>query len=252
MNDVQEKLAQSLTAEGTEMIPYLPYLLQDLWELGSSPEDITELFLKYFDENSKLRVLDLACGKGAVSVKLAKNCGCRIKGIDLLPEFIAYAKVKATEFGVEKFCEFTVGDINEAVELERDYDVVIMGAAGDILGNPGETMEKLKKTIKQGGLIIIDDAYARKEESEIYHTREEWQAYIEKAGLKKIDERFIADDELRAVNDAQQPLIQKRAEELKSKYPDKAPLFNGYIRSQLAECAELENEIVGVLLLLKK
>jgi len=34
MLDVKEKLAKSLTAETTELIPYLPYLLQDLWELG--------------------------------------------------------------------------------------------------------------------------------------------------------------------------------------------------------------------------
>lgn len=42
MSNVEEKLAKSLTAESTELIPYLPYLLQDLWELGSSPKDIIE------------------------------------------------------------------------------------------------------------------------------------------------------------------------------------------------------------------
>jgi len=40
MSTVEEKLAKSLTAESVELIPYLPYLLQDLWELGSSPPDM--------------------------------------------------------------------------------------------------------------------------------------------------------------------------------------------------------------------
>ena len=31
---IEEKLARSLTADSTQLIPYLPYLLQDLWELG--------------------------------------------------------------------------------------------------------------------------------------------------------------------------------------------------------------------------
>ena len=45
MSDVEEKLAKSLTAESVELIPYLPYLLQDLWELGSSPKDMIHLIV---------------------------------------------------------------------------------------------------------------------------------------------------------------------------------------------------------------
>ena len=34
MNDtVKEKLAESLTSDTTDILPYLPYLLQDFWEL---------------------------------------------------------------------------------------------------------------------------------------------------------------------------------------------------------------------------
>ena len=39
----EEMLAKSLTAETTELLEYIPYLLQDLWEIGSSPEDMEEL-----------------------------------------------------------------------------------------------------------------------------------------------------------------------------------------------------------------
>jgi hypothetical protein len=43
METVDDKLARSLTAESIELIPYLPHLLQDLWELGSSPKDMLEM-----------------------------------------------------------------------------------------------------------------------------------------------------------------------------------------------------------------
>jgi len=46
MGEVEEKLAKSLTGETTELIPYLPYLLQDLWELGSDPKEIIGLIRK--------------------------------------------------------------------------------------------------------------------------------------------------------------------------------------------------------------
>lgn len=65
------------------------------------------------------------------------------------------------------------------------------------------------------------------------------------------DEMLIEDDELESLNAEQQSFIAKRANELIKKYPEKADLFERYIKSQLAECDELENEIAGVTMLLQ-
>jgi 2-polyprenyl-3-methyl-5-hydroxy-6-metoxy-1,4-benzoquinol methylase len=159
MQTVEEKLAKSLTAESIELIPYLPYLLQDLWELGSSPKDMLDLITRHLRVSKQTKVLDLACGKGAVSIHLARRLGCLVKGIDIIPEFIGFAINKAQEFGVEELCEFKVGDITESVKTEKDYDIVIYGAVGNVLGNWEETITLLKNTVKKGGYIIIDDAY---------------------------------------------------------------------------------------------
>ncbi len=159
MSNVAEKLAKSLTAESVELIPYLPYLLLDLWELGSSPKVIIDMTQKNIQVSENTKVLDLACGKGAVSVQVAGAFGCMVKGIDIIPEFIDFAQKKAQEYGVENLCEFKVVDINEAVKVERDYDIVILGAVGDVLGTPEETIPKLKSTVKNDGYIFIDDAY---------------------------------------------------------------------------------------------
>jgi hypothetical protein len=64
-------------------------------------------------------------------------------------------------------------------------------------------------------------------------------------------EWFIEEDEIKSINDEQQLFILKRANELKEKHPDKAHLFESYIRSQQAECDELENKISGVTMLLQ-
>ncbi|HEY8349373.1 MAG TPA: class I SAM-dependent methyltransferase [Clostridia bacterium] len=248
---VEEKLAKSLTAESTELIPYLPYLLQDLWELGSSPEDILDMITRHVRVTDRTRVLDLACGKGAVSVKLAAGLGCRVKGIDIIPEFIDFAVQKSQEYGVAELCEFATGDITQLVRTEKGYDIVILGAVGDVLGNAEETVTLLKGTVKKGGYIIIDDAYGRDESDPKYLTREQWFAVFDKAGVRLIDEKFIGNDELTSINDEQQKFIRQRANELKERLPEKAHLFDSYIRSQQAECDELENEISGVTMLLQ-
>ena len=208
---VEEKLAKSLTAESTELIPYLPYLLQDLWELGSSPRDILKIITKHILVSKETKVLDLACGKGAVSVNLAKELGCMVKGIDIIPEFIAFAVQKAQEFGVEELCEFLVGDITELVKTEKDYDIVILGAVGDVLGNAEETINLLKKTIKKGGYIIIDDAYGNDGNNPQYPTREQWLAIFHKTGVKLIEDKIIEDAEIASINNEQLKWIIKRA-----------------------------------------
>lgn len=251
MSNVEEKLAKSLTAETTELIAYLPYLLQDLWELGSSPRDIEELILQHIRVSGKTKVLDLACGKGPVSVHLAKVFGCTVKGIDIIPEFITYAKKKAEEYSVEKLCEFSVGDINQSVLSERDYDIVILGAVGDVLGNSSETVLKLKGTVKQGGYIFIDDAYSADGSGGRYPSRDQWLQVFNKAGVKLVAEKVVDENELVDINRSNQDCIIKRANELKAIYPEKAEMFEGYIQSQQAECDELESEITGATWLLQ-
>lgn len=64
--ETEEKLAAALSAETTELLPFLPYILQDFWELGSDPAVMAELINKHISLSESTRILDLACGKGAV------------------------------------------------------------------------------------------------------------------------------------------------------------------------------------------
>ncbi len=126
--ETEEKLVRSLSWETTELLPFLPYLLQDFWELGSDPDIMADLIQKHVCISDQTSVLDLACGKGAVAVKVAQKLQVHVKGIDLIPEFIEYAVQKAKELNVNNLCEFLLDDINEAVKTEKDYDCVVFGA----------------------------------------------------------------------------------------------------------------------------
>ena len=257
MNDqTLEKLAQSLTGDSADIIPFLPYLLQDLWELGSSPQEMLSLIKNHIPLNEGTRVLDLGCGKGAVAIRLAQELGCCCKGIDLLPGFDQYAKEKAAEYGVNDLCEFTVGDVVEAVQTERGYDLVIYGAVGNILGSPYETLQALADTIKPGGHILLDDAYLEEGNGGAplfqgdYPTLSEWKSVINEAGLK-LAALHTPDEE--NPSHAQDLInIKRRAEELSRAYPSKREWFARYVRNQQNEYADLESSLMGVVFLLNK
>lgn len=253
----KEKLAESLTAETVELIPFLPYLLQDLWMLGSSPDEMEAVLREHAAVTPQMRVIDLACGKGAVSVGLARVFGVRVKGVDILPEFIDYARDKAREYGVDRQCDFEVADVKQVAAQGGDYDIAVWGAAGDLMGDNAATLKALRDMVRPGGLILMDDAYLESEGAEVkfhhdYLTRGQWLRLMEELGLELVAERTAPEGDDSAINDENNRNIQKRARELMERHPDKRGMFEGYIQSQLDECEDLDEGAVGVLWLMKR
>lgn len=255
-NKTEEKLALSLTAETTELLPFLPYLLQDLWELGSNPNDMIKLIEKHLPISEDIRILDLACGKGAVSVKISQRLNVNVYGFDLIPEFIEYASKKARELNVDSLCHFMTADVNEIVNKEKNYDCVIFGAAGNILGDQRETLTKLIKTIKPKGYIIIDDAYLPecsgneeiKYKNYEFLTREQWMCLFADSGLELVEEIPVVEG---YDFDSDNKAITMRANELIAQYPEKRAIFERYANSQINECEDLKNTLTAITWMLR-
>jgi Predicted O-methyltransferase len=254
----RQKLAASLTAEQVDLIPYLPYLLQDLNALGTSPQVLISLINAFIPEPAKRKFLDLGCGKGAVSLAVAERFKASVTGIDIMPAFIESAAMEAEKRNLSKQCIFKTDDINNSVKLEVNYDCVILGAVGDILGEPEETLSKLSATVKDGGFIIIDDAYLREDGIPVkyvkhdYLTKGQWQELFEQLGITVLAECNFDDSEIDKQNRADVLKIEIRAQELSDSFPDKRELFEGYVVSQHKECDDLCDAVVGVVWLLQK
>ena len=128
MKTLEESIATAMDfGNNTAIVPFLPYIMQDFWDLGTPPEIVISLVQKHCRNFSALRVLDLGCGKGATSVKLAANLNCNCLGIDGIPEFIETSKKKAQEYDVESLCRFEVGDIREKIKVLDKFDVIVLG-----------------------------------------------------------------------------------------------------------------------------
>lgn len=255
--DVQKRLAESLTGDSTDIIPFLPYLLQDFWCLGSDPDMMTALLRQHTDFGAGHRALDLACGKGAVSIILAKTFGCRARGVDLLPEFIAAAQEKAQEHGVANLCEFAVGDVNETVAAERGWDLAVWGAAGDLLGGYAKTLAGIAATVRPGGYILLDDAFLPEEGGALrfhhdYLTRSGWRELFRQNALTEV--ACLTGDADAGPEEYTEDLanIRRRAGELAARHPEKRQLFEDYVKGQQGEYEDLQDGLSGALWLLRK
>ena len=97
----QQSVADSLEVD-KKLLPYMPYLLQDLWALGSAVDEILDLFSTLPLSPGAAKVLDLGCGKGAVSIQIASKFGFDVVGVDAMPEFLKDAHRKSSEYTIPK------------------------------------------------------------------------------------------------------------------------------------------------------
>lgn len=120
----KKKLAEAL-AVAPEILPYFSALLADIRVLGSWPEEIIELLRSVELPRRSTKVLDLGCGKGAVTLPIAEELRFRVRAVDLFPPFIEEARERAEKRGVAHLCRYEVGDIRDVLKEGGSYDVAI-------------------------------------------------------------------------------------------------------------------------------
>ena len=104
-------------------------------------------------------VLDIPCGQGGVSVHLAKEYGVSVDGYDLLKGYVDNANDYATEQKVSGLCKFYTDDIRNVIDKSDEHDLLLWIAPPHLWSNYNQTIENLRKCVKDKGYIVIADAY---------------------------------------------------------------------------------------------
>ena len=255
MKTLEESIAAAMDAQqDTAIIPFLPYILQDFWEIGTPTEIVINLIQNNCKNQSTLNVLDLGCGKGAVSVQLATALKCNCYGIDGISEFIETAKAKAREYEVSTLCRFEVGDVRTKIDKIDKFDIIILGATGPIFDDYYTALTALSQHLTDEGIIIVEEGYID-DMSTIQHPtysfRKELLKQFEQAGMELVDETVGQYGEWADIAKDMEKIV-ARCNELKAKYPEKSSLFENYVQNQASEYDVLENEMSGSIMVLKK
>jgi SAM-dependent methyltransferase len=254
MKTIEESVVTAMDGTEKELFPFLPYILQDLWEIGADPDVIVNLICKHSNNFHNLKVLDLGCGKGAVSIKIAQKLNCMCHGIDAITEFIDFARNKAIEYKVDHLCNFEVADIRESIKTLPKFDIIILGSIGPVFGDYYFTLTVLSKCLDINGIIIIDDGYVENN-SEYTHpliqNQEAVHQQIKDSGMQLVDEFINSKDNIKDSDDYIFVKLKKRCNELIDKNPDKRQLFDNYIKKQEEENDVLENKIVCSTMVIK-
>jgi SAM-dependent methyltransferase len=98
------------------------------------------------------RYLDLACGQGAFSKRLAKEPARVIEGFDVSPSLVDFAKK-----GAPKHCHFQVGDATAFAKLypPSSFDGIVCNLAIQNIDPLGPVFADAARVLKSGGTLVL-------------------------------------------------------------------------------------------------
>ncbi len=115
------------------------------------------------------QVLDVACGKGELLIRLAELYDVSGIGVDISPYFIRDSREKHQARDPNATLEFVEMEGAEYVsKISASFDLTMcLGASWIFEGHRG-TLRKLKEVTKSGGLVVVGEPFWLKEPSEEY------------------------------------------------------------------------------------
>jgi trans-aconitate methyltransferase len=104
--------------------------------------------LELLDAQPGERILDLGCGTGHLTAKIAE-AGAHVLGVDRSPEMIRQAKEKYPSL------HFEVMDARE-IQLDGNFDAVFSNATLHWIKEPERAIAGIKKTLRPGGRFVAE------------------------------------------------------------------------------------------------
>lgn len=113
-----------------------------------------EAFLRWLAPESGLRWLDVGCGNGAFTERLAERCApVSVQGIDPSEEQLAYARQRP----VSRVAQFRQGDAMALPFADDTFDAAVMPLVIFFVPDPARGVAEMARVVRPGGTVT---AYA--------------------------------------------------------------------------------------------
>jgi len=131
---------------------------EDIGQTGWLTAGEQNLFIAWLDLSASTHLLDLACGSGRPTLRIAQITGCRVSGVDLHDEAVTNAIANAKELGLEADADFQQGNAAERLPFEdSSFDAITCVDAINHLPNRPKVLEEWHRVLKPGGRLLFTD-----------------------------------------------------------------------------------------------
>ncbi len=121
-------------------------------------DEITERLLREAGIAQGMRVLDIGCGRGDLSLRLADQVGSTgsVVGIDYDEKALALAGERIREMGLTHVT-FMKADLTALTVAAAQFDAIIGRRVLMYLADPGQVIATLSTWLKPGGLMVFQE-----------------------------------------------------------------------------------------------
>lgn len=148
-------------------------LSYDSWyktKIGSFVDQLqTTLAFNMLKPKKDMMVLDIGCGTGNFSIKLAEM-GCKVIGIDVSDEMLNIAREKASNKKLD--IEFYNMDVFKLKFDDDTFDAAISMAAFEFIKQPEKALEEIFRVVRKSGKIVIGTINKESKWGQLYLTDE--------------------------------------------------------------------------------
>jgi SAM-dependent methyltransferase len=131
---------------------------EDIGQTGWLTAEEQDLFIAWLGLSAASHLLDLACGSGRPTLRIAQKSGCRVIGLDLHAEGVANAQASVKELGYEGRAEFREGNAAQRLLFEDgSFDAVTCIDAINHLPDRPRVLAEWRRVLKPGGHLLFTD-----------------------------------------------------------------------------------------------
>ena len=144
--------------------------------------------LEWLDQKEGERILDVACGGGTLSLKIAEK-GCKVHRIDVSEDAINSAKRLAEREGIA--CEFEVGSAEDLPYPNRCFDKVVCSSSLEHFKDDIKALKEMCRVLKPNGSVALTtDSFIYPIEDELKEMHRRIAYVVHYYTPKKLKERF--------------------------------------------------------------
>jgi ubiquinone/menaquinone biosynthesis C-methylase UbiE len=138
-----------------------------LASLGSAKhiggKDATDVLINEAGIQPGSRVLDVGCGMGKTSCKLAKEKDCRVVGLDIMPRMIKESKARAWQLGVSDKTTFLRCDAKSLPFKAGAFDAVVVESVTVFVEEVERAIREYHRVAKSGAPVCDNEVCVTRE-----------------------------------------------------------------------------------------
>ena len=131
---------------------------EDIGQNSWLTADEHDLFIQWLSLTPQSHLLDVACGSGFTTLRIAQRTGCFVVGIDLHENAIAEGRAAAEQAGLTSRATFERADAAQPLPFNgASFDALICIDAVNHLADRQAVLNDWARVLKPGGVLVFTD-----------------------------------------------------------------------------------------------